>query len=144
MACHWLPPAPLGPLGLAQWQAGAAYSPPRGPPRERRWSPRIPRISIGFLGFPIGGPMLGSPIMVGFPMIRFDWILIRFRFWSHRSYKSYRSYKVQNRVANRSSSFLGVNVGLDPVQNLSKSGLRPDYDDQDSKIESNQNLNQNL
>ena len=28
--------------------------------------------------------------------------------------------------------FLGVNVGLDPVQNLSKSGLKPDYDDQDA------------
>ena len=29
-------------------------------------------------------------------------------------------------------AFLGVNVGLEPVRNLSKSGLRPDYDDQDA------------
>ena len=26
-----------------------------------------------------------------------------------------------------------MNVGLDPVQNLSKSGLKPDYDDQDAQ-----------
>ena len=58
---------------------------------------------------------------------------------SYRSYRSHRSYKVQNRPRFRSSSFLGVNVGLDPVQNLSKSGLKPDYDDQESKIEWNQN-----
>ena len=31
-------------------------------------------------------------------------------------------------------------MGLDPVQNLSKSGLKPDYDDQESK--SNRNPNQ--
>ena len=62
---------------------------------------------------------------------------------SYRSYRSHRSYKVQNRPRFRSSSFLGVNVGLDPVQNLSKSGLKPDYDDQESKIESTQNLNRN-
>ena len=56
---------------------------------------------------------------LGFPRI---WIWI----WSYKSYRSYRSYKVHNRVANRSSSFLGVNVGLDRVLNLSKSGLKPD------------------
>ena len=56
---------------------------------------------------------------------------------SYRSYKSYKSYKVQNRPRFRSSSFLGVNVGLDPVQNLSKSGLKPDYDDQESKSNRN-------
>ena len=39
-------------------------------------------------------------------------------------------YRVQNRRANRSSSFLGVNLGLDYVPNLSKSGLKPDQDDQ--------------
>ena len=48
---------------------------------------------------------------------------------SYQSYKSYESYKVHNRIRDRSSSFLGANVGLDPVQNLSKSGLRPDYED---------------
>ena len=30
-------------------------------------------------------------------------------------------------------------MGLDPVQNLSRSGLKPDYDDLGSKIKSNQN-----
>ena len=65
---------------------------------------------------------------------------------SYRSYRSHRSYKVQNRTRFRSSSFLGVNVGLDPVQNLSKSGLRPGYDDQESnlnqiEIESRSNQN---
>ena len=43
-----------------------------------------------------------------------------------------KSYKVHNRVYNRSSSFLGVNVGLDPVRNLSRSGLKPNEDDQDA------------
>ena len=47
---------------------------------------------------------------------------------------------MHNRVQDRSSSSLGANLGLDPVQNLSKSGLKPDYDDQESK--SNQNPNQ--
>ena len=32
----------------------------------------------------------------------------------------------------RSSSFLGVSVGLDPVRSLSKSGLEPNQDDQDA------------
>ena len=40
-----------------------------------------------------------------------------------------RSYKVHKRLADRSSSFLGVNVGLARVLNLSKSGLRPDEED---------------
>ena len=50
--------------------------------------------------------------------------------------KGYKSYKVHNRVQDRSSSSLGANLGLDPVQNLSKSGLKPDYDDPGLKIES--------
>ena len=45
---------------------------------------------------------------------------------------SYKSYEVHFRLEDRSSSFLGVNVGLDPVRNLSKSGLKPDEDDQDA------------
>ena len=32
----------------------------------------------------------------------------------------------------RSSSFLGMNVGLDPVRNSSKSGLEPGEEDQDA------------
>ena len=47
--------------------------------------------------------------------------------------KSYKRYKVHNPLYDRSSSFLGVNVGFEPVRNLSKSGLRPDYDDQDAE-----------
>ena len=43
---------------------------------------------------------------------------------------------MHNRVQDRSSSSLGANLGLDPVQNLSKSGLKPDYDDPGLKIES--------
>ena len=35
---------------------------------------------------------------------------------------------MHDRLANRSSSFLGANVGLDRVPNLSKSGLGPDQD----------------
>ena len=51
---------------------------------------------------------------------------------SYQSYKSYKSYKVHHRVWDRASSSLGANVGLDPVQNSSKSGLKPEYDDQDA------------
>ena len=43
-----------------------------------------------------------------------------------------KSHKVRNQLEDRSSSFLGVNVGLEPVQNSSKSGLRPDQEDEDA------------
>ena len=35
-----------------------------------------------------------------------------------------KSYQVHERLQNRTSSFLGANVGLEPACNLSKSGLR--------------------
>ena len=45
---------------------------------------------------------------------------------------SYKSYEVHVRLEDRSSSFLGVSVGLDPVRNSSRSALKPDQDDQDA------------
>ena len=43
-----------------------------------------------------------------------------------------KSYKVHHRPQIHSSGFLGVNLGLDLVRNLSKRGFKPNEDDQNA------------
>ena len=77
-----------------------------------------PRQSLAVLGGPreVLGKSRGSPGEV-----------------AHESVQKWPCYKVQNRPQIRSSGFLGVNVGLEPVRNLSKSGFEPDEDGWDAE-----------
>ena len=70
------------------------------------------RGSLGFLPITLLGFLLGfcSRILVDLDLdLDSSGICIRIVL----AFESYESYKVQNRLADRSSSFLGVNVGLD-------------------------------